>query len=182
MKLFAVVQNGDFVRGRGKSPHIRTYSSKARAEAYARRHVMGESQVVEFVPKNVNLREPAINWTWEELENHLEIFDIFDVSFFDGGEHVPFGGDSGVSVLRVTDVSPQKNANDKVILHISTDNNWFGKGRWQILSDKTIQKKIDEALKSNKNLRPSDRKALKKAFGIGVKPQGPPTISTIQGQ
>lgn len=140
MKLFAVVKDGEFVRGGGQSPHIRTYKSKPRAEAYARRHVMGDYSVVEFVPKDVKLREPAINWTWEELDDHLSIFDHVDVGYDTGKQRNPHNIESGgVNVLRVIDVSPQKNVKGEVILHIGTDSQWFKREQVQLLPDSHIR-------------------------------------------
>lgn len=179
MELYAVIKDGNFVRGRGKSPHIRTYSSGARAEAYARRYIMGKFQVIKFVPQDVHLRTDPFTWSWDELENHLEIFDHVEVNFSDGGEHIPFSGDSGVTVLRVRDVTPQKQAGGKTLLHIGTDSNWFGKGRHRVLSDVYIEHIIEEHTRHNFTLEQKDK--LLMAFGIGVPPVGEPTISTIGG-
>ena len=120
------------------------------------------------------------DWSWEELEEHLSIFDHVEVNFFDGGKHKPFGGDSGVSVLRVTDISPMKRADGKLILHVSTDSNWFGEGRHRIFSDEYIEKTIDQAVDGMVSTMSPDgiKEIMRRAFGIGVEPAGQPYITS----
>ncbi len=117
------------------------------------------------------MKKPPYEWSWEELEKHLEIFDRIEVTYFDGGEHKPFSGDSGVAVLRVTDVSPVKTADNKVNLHIGTDSQWFTKERMRIMPDSYIEKLIKEA-----GLATEEEDRLLKAFKIGVEPPSEPTI------
>jgi hypothetical protein len=178
MRLFVVVKDEGFPRGDGYNyRHIRAYESEKRAQNYAKK-VNGH--VVEFVPKDVGLRGDPINWTWEELENQLAVFNHVEVNHYDGGEHKPFSGDSGVSVLRVTDVSPQKRADGKVLLHISTDSNFFGKGRHRIMSDEYIERIIEDVandidFKSNTPVSDATE-LLKEAFKIGTPIPAEPTI------
>jgi hypothetical protein len=110
-------------------------------------------------------------WSWEELEKHLEIFDRVEVNYFDGGEHRPFSGDSGISVLRVTDISPTKTADKKVVLHIATDSQWFTSERMRIMPDSYIEGIIKD-LKLDADI---EDRALK-AFRIGVPPLEEPHI------
>lgn len=93
---------------------------------------------------------PPYEWSWDELENHMRIFDAVEVNYWDGKKRKMFGaGDSGTSVLRVTNVTPQKTADGKVILHISTDSQWFTKERVQLMADSTLEKLLaDERLKA----------------------------------
>lgn len=118
------------------------------------------------------MKKPPYKWSWEELEKHLAIFDRIEVTYFDGGEHVMFSGDSGVSVLRITDVSPVKSADDQVILHISTDSQWFSKERMRILPDSYIKETIEKV-----GLSADDEERVLKALKIGTPPPGEPHIA-----
>ncbi len=191
--LFVLLDNVDgkleFYRGNpdgkrwnsGKRRNIRVFPTIGLAEAAKKANEAPDTvQIVEFVPKDVNLRQRAYDWSWEELENHISIFDHFDVTFSDGIPHPMFSGDSGVTVLRVTDVSPMKQVGDKIYLHISTDANFFGAGRHRVMSDEYITKLIEDTVSEMDftGLTPTSDavEALKKAFRIGVPPSGQPYI------
>lgn len=124
-------------------------------------------------------KEPY-EWSWEDLEALVAVFDRVEVNFFDGGEHKPFSGDSGVSVLRVRSVEPTKTHDKKVYLHVSTDANWFAKGRNRILSDDYIEKLVRDTVAeldfSGQTPHLDAEKAILKAFRIGEPPLGEPFI------
>ncbi len=156
----------------GKRRNIRVFPTIGLAEAGKKQNSAGDDvQIVEFVPKLMGLREDPYNWSWEDLEDVLSVFDHVDVTFTDGAVHPMFGGSSGVTVLRVTDVGPVKQAGGKVLLHVSTDTNWFGPGVNRIFSDDYITKIIDDTVAefefsgNTPNMDAAEK--LKKAFGVG---------------
>lgn len=62
---------------------------------------------------------------WSELQRHIDIFDRIEVNYWDGDPRALQIEGGGVQVLRVTDISPTKTADKRVILHIMTEPFFF---------------------------------------------------------